>query len=173
MIFLSAKRGRLGASAVFCSVAVGLLSGCSRSSQESQVSGRVLLDGKRIGPGTIVFAPVGDGKPATGAVDENGNYSMHTNREVGLGAGKYKIAVSIRELPPDIKRGDRPPPGKLLIPEKYEDNAKSGLEYDVSPGSNTIDIELKSQSTGTAAVGYQNIVRFKEIRIGVHWSATI
>jgi hypothetical protein len=147
MSCLSVKRAKLSAAAVFCSVLVGPLSGCSRSTQESQVSGQVLLDGKRIGPGTIVFAPVGSGKPATGSIDENGKYSVYTNREVGLGAGKYKIAVSVRELPPDIKRGDRPPPGKLLIPEKYEDNAKSGLEYDVLPGSNTIDIELKSQPT--------------------------
>jgi hypothetical protein len=61
-------------------------------------------------------------------------------------SGKYKVAVSIREAAPDIKRGDRPDPGKLLIPPKYEDSSKSGLEFDVAPGSNTINIELKSQT---------------------------
>ena len=151
MNYLSAKTARLGAAAVFCSVVVGLVSGCSHSTQESQVSGQVFLDGNRIGPGTVVFAPVGDCRPAIGPIDQNGSYSMSTSREVGLGAGKYKVAVSIRELPPAIKRGDRPPPGKLLIPQQYEDSATSGLEYDVAPGRNTIDIELKSRSTGDAA----------------------
>ena len=138
---------QLGAVAMLGSLAIGLLSGCSGSTLESQVSGHILLDGARIGPGTVVFAPIGGGKPATGAVDGSGNYSMSTNHEIGLGAGKYKVAVSIRELPPDIKRGERPPLGKLLVPEKYEDSAKSGLEYDVAPGRNTIDIELKSKLT--------------------------
>lgn len=70
---------------------------------------------------------------------------MNTSRELGLAPGKYKVAVSIRELPQNVKRGDRPPPGKLLIPARYEQNTSSGLEYDVKPGQNTIDIELKSK----------------------------
>jgi hypothetical protein len=126
---------------------LNFLTGCSRSPYESDVSGRVSLDGSSIGPGTIVFASVGEGTPAVGAIDDSGNYNMSTSNEVGLAAGKYKVAVSIREVPENVKRGDRPPPGKLLIPQKYEYNATSGLEYDVAPGSNTIDIELKSASS--------------------------
>jgi hypothetical protein len=150
MIRDSYRGFQLGTAAMLGSVALGLLSGCSGSTRESQVSGHISLDGKRIGPGTVVFAPAGGGTPATGSVDDNGNYSMYTSREVGLSAGKYKAVVSIREASPNIKRGDRPPPGKLLIPAKYEDSAKSGLEYDVAPGKNTIDIELKSQSATSA-----------------------
>ena len=153
MIDRSARWPRFGAAAVFCGVLVGLLSGCSRSSKESQVSGNVSLDGKRIGPGIIVFAPVGKGTPATGPIDHGGSYSMSASHEVGLSAGKYKVGVSIREVPTNVKRGDRPPPGKLLIPEKYEDSSTSGLEYDVVPGSNTIDVELKSHSSNAAASG--------------------
>jgi len=48
-------------------------------------------------------------------------------------------------MPQNVKRGDRPPPGKLLIPEKYEQSTSSGLEYEVTPGKNTIDIELTSK----------------------------
>jgi hypothetical protein len=92
----------------------------------------------------LVFAPVDSGKPASGSIENNGSYSVKTNRELGLAAGKYKVAVSIREVPQNVKRGDRPPPGKLLIPEKYEQTATSGLEYKVEPGSNTIDIELSN-----------------------------
>jgi hypothetical protein len=104
----------------------------------------VTLDGNRIGPGTVVFAPVDGGKPATGSIDDDGNYSLKTSREMGLAAGKYTVAVSIRELPENVKRGDRPPLGKLLIPEKYEQSTTSGLEYEVESGDNTIDIPLTS-----------------------------
>lgn len=151
MIYLSAKRPGSVAAVVYCGVVVGLVSGCSRSTQESQVSGNVSLDGKQIGPGIIVFAPAGNGTPAIGPIDHDGSYSMSTSHEVGLSAGNYKVGVLIREVPTNVKRGDRPPPGKLLIPEKYEDSATSGLEYDVAPGRNTIDIELKSQSSNAAA----------------------
>jgi hypothetical protein len=124
---------------------VAIFSGCSGSTMESQVSGTVTLDGSAIGPGTIVFAPVSGGKPATGSIDAGGSYSMKTSREVGLSPGKYQVAVSIREVPQNVKRGDRPPPGKLLIPEKYEQSTTSGIEVDVAPGDNTIDLPLQSK----------------------------
>jgi hypothetical protein len=142
----------LGAAAT-CGLIVGLASGCDRSSQESQVSGQVSLDGKQIGPGIIVFAPVDSGTPATGPIDHDGNYSMSSSHEVGLRSGKYKVGISIREVPANAKRGELLPPGKLLIPQKYEDSATSGLEYDVAPGSNTIDIDLQSQSINAASSG--------------------
>jgi hypothetical protein len=122
-----------------------VLTGCAKTTQESQVSGHVTLDGKRIGPGTVVFSPVDSGKPATGSIESDGSYLMKTSRDDGLAAGRYRVAVSIREMPQNVQRGDRPPPGKLLIPEKYEQSTTSGLEYEVVPGDNTIDIELTSQ----------------------------
>ena len=122
------------------------ISGCSSSSMESDVSGTVTLDGGGIGPGTIVFAPAEKGgKPATGSIEADGTYSLNTSRDLGLAAGNYRVAVSIRQMPQNVKRGDRPPPGKPLIPEKYEDQATSGLRYDVAPGSNTINIPLVSR----------------------------
>jgi hypothetical protein len=93
----------------------------------------------------VVFAPASGGKPATGSIESDGSYTLNTSREVGLAAGKYNVAVSVREMPQNVKRGDRPPPGKLLIPEKYEQSTTSGLEYEVKPGDNTIDIELTSR----------------------------
>jgi hypothetical protein len=131
--------------AAICAVGLVTLASCSKSSQESQVSGNVTLDGKSIGPGMTVFTPVGDGKPATGSIESDGSYTLLTGREAGLTAGTYKAMVSIRELPKNMKPGDRPPPGKLLIPEKYEQVDTSGLQYEVKPGRNTIDIEMTSK----------------------------
>jgi hypothetical protein len=134
-----------GAGVAFsCAALQILLVGCNSSSQEAQVSGRVTLDGSRIGLGMIVFAPVANGKPATGSIAADGSYDIKTSHEFGLAPGKYKVAVSIREMPKNVQRGDQPPPGKLLIPAKYEQSAASGLEYDVTPGNNTIDINLTS-----------------------------
>jgi hypothetical protein len=50
----------------------------------------------------------------------------------------------VREPPDFTKDPIRPPPGRSLIPEKYEAAATSGLEFKVAPGHNTIDIELSS-----------------------------
>lgn len=112
---------------------------------ESDVSGTVTLDGTKVGPGIIVFAPAErGGKPATGSIEGDGSYNLKTSRATGLSAGTYRVAVSILEMPQNVKRGDRPPPGKSLIPEKYGDENTSGLQYDVAPGSNMINIELVS-----------------------------
>ncbi len=125
-------------------VVVCLLGGCHRESMEATVAGLVTLDGKAIGPGMIVFAPRGaDKKPATGSVESDGTYMLMTSRAQGLATGTYQVAVSIREMPQNVKRGDRPPLGKSLIPEKYEESTTSGLEYEVRPGKNTINVELK------------------------------
>ena len=125
---------------------IAVFVGCRGSSMESEVSGTVTLDGNRIGPGTIVFAPAAaGGKPATGSIESDGSYKLKTSRESGLAAGPYRVAISVRKMPENIKRGERPPLGKLLIPEKYEDETKSGLQYEVSPGRNRINIELVSR----------------------------
>lgn len=140
------KQMKSGAWAIAISMLMLVHLGCRGTSMESEVSGTVTLDGKKLGPGTIVFAPVADGgKPATGSIESDGSYSMKTSRASGLAAGAYQVAVSIREMPQNVKRGDRPPLGKLLIPEKYEDYRSSGLKYDVAAGSNTINVELVSR----------------------------
>ena len=128
----------------FCAITLTAVAGCSSSSQEAQVSGRISLDGSRIGVGTIVFAPIDGGKPATGSIESDGSYMMNTSRERGLAPGTYKVAVSIREMPENVKRSDQPPPGKLLIPERYEHADASGLQFEIRPGKNKIDIELTS-----------------------------
>jgi len=132
--------------ATLAAALIAVFVSCRGSSMESEVSGTVTLDGSKIGPGTIVFAPAGGtGKPATGSIEADGSYQLKTSRESGLAAGTYRVAISIRKMPENVKRGERPPLGKLLIPEKYEDETKSGLQYEVSPGRNTINIELVSR----------------------------
>ncbi|RIK75970.1 MAG: hypothetical protein DCC67_14525 [Planctomycetota bacterium] len=131
-------------SAVFALLVVA--AGCSGSSFESQVEGTVTLDGERVGPGTVVFAPA-DGKsnPADGAIQLDGSYFLKTSRELGLKPGVYKASVTVFDQP-EIKPGERSmTPAKMVTPPKYADPATSGLEFTVKPGQNTIDIGLTSK----------------------------
>jgi len=126
-------------------LALVALVGCGSVAPKADVSGTVTLDGKAIGPGSIAFVSA-DGKTAfQGAVNADGSYRLESGPKAGLTAGKYTATVSIHELPANVKPGDRPPPGKSLIPEKYELSATSGLQYEVVPGSNTIDVALTSE----------------------------
>ena len=120
--------------------------GCSGGDFESNVSGTVTLDGKAIGPGFLVFAPVaGDTNPANGAIQSDGSYELKTANTAGLRAGKYKVSVTVLDQP-DVPPGERSyVVAKSRIPEKYSNIETSGLEFDVESGSNTIDIPLSSE----------------------------
>jgi hypothetical protein len=140
-------RWRRSLASVSLGIVVLVIVGCSRSEFESQVSGKVMLDGKGVGPGTIIFAIQGaeTGNPATGAIDASGNYSLKTSRAVGLKSGHYRVCVTVFE-PTQGQPGERVyGPSKWLTPQKYGSLDTSGLEYDVKAGSNAIDIELSSK----------------------------
>lgn len=122
--------------------------GCS-GGLESSVSGTVTLNGKAIGPGSISFVPqAGEKNPAIGTVLADGSYFLKSSRTEGLAAGKYRVSLYIHEVPPDMQPGQRLNSSKSLIPEKYESSTTSGLEFDVKPGRNTIDIPLVGDATG-------------------------
>jgi hypothetical protein len=127
---------------ILCLISV---SGCSCSDFESRVSGRVTLDGNPIGLGFLVFVPEGgETNPANGAIQSDGSYELKTANTEGLRAGKYKISVTILDQP-DVPPGERSYiVAKSRIPSKYNDITTSGLEFEVAPGSNTIDIPLSS-----------------------------
>jgi hypothetical protein len=118
------------------------LAGCG-SNLESTVSGSVTLDGKKIGPGVVNFSPAaGDQNPAVGTIMPDGSYTLKSSRTAGLAAGKYRVAVTVFAQQSGERTGEAP---KLVTPEKYNTIETSGLEYDVVPGSNTIDLELVSK----------------------------
>jgi hypothetical protein len=121
--------------------------GCTGGGLGAEVSGKVALDGEPIGPGVVIFAPAGGGEnPASGAIQTDGSYFLKTSREEGLRPGKYQLAVQINEIPTDLAPGQRDMrPAKSRIPVKYTDVKSSGLEYEVMPGDNTINIELSSR----------------------------
>src|SRR5688572_25848322 len=111
----------------------GALLGCSGGDLGAEVSGAVTMEGQPIGPGVVIFAPVGAGhNPATGAVQTDGSYFLKTSRASGLRPGKYQVAVQINEIPTDLAPGQRDMrPVKSRIPQKYAAVQTSGLEFDV------------------------------------------
>lgn len=94
---------------------------------------------KGLDGGQVVFEGSGpDGKKysATGALDAEGRFEMGTEKPGdGAVSGKNKVLIS-----PPTASGDIPKP-KVIDP-KYESFEKSGLEYDVKPGSNDYQIKV-------------------------------
>jgi hypothetical protein len=138
---------------------------------QGTVSGQVkLTNGKPLPGGWITFVPADPRQPpATARIDENGRYELTVaagkvkilvdNRELEAQAAQGPAAPVLPEkikLPADLNvpkpaPGQGPPPdapeklpGKYVrIDPKYHTVEKSGLEYTVSAGPQTHDVELK------------------------------
>lgn len=128
-------------------IAGGLISltGCGNEFGAT-VSGVVTLDGEPVSPGLVTFAPKDAGVvPAVSDLSSSGGYSLSTNKKTGVAPGVYQVSVQAFK-PPDVPPGQRSfKPSEPLVPEKYMQVATSGLEYEVTRGTNRIDIALTSQ----------------------------
>jgi hypothetical protein len=120
-----------------------LVAGCG--GKPATVSGTITLDGTPLARGSVAFTPVNGGQKATGVIASDGSYSLNTNRDVGLDVGEYRTTVVSREPGKVDKYGGPPLPGKYLSPKRYANGATSGLQYNVTKGHNSIDIELTSK----------------------------
>ena len=137
-------RDRLARPAVVFALLLAL-AGCGESGPEmARVYGTVTYKGSPVPKGTISFiAATPGGRNATGAIAEDGTYSLQTESP-GDGAivGEYRVAVTARDDPILDYIPKKAPPPKRLTPQKYEDPATSGLTATVKSGSNTIDFPL-------------------------------
>lgn len=68
------------------------LSGCGGGGYVS-VSGLVTLDGEPLPEATVSFVPDGGGEIATGVTDEDGRFSLTSNRDTGAKPGVYKVTI--------------------------------------------------------------------------------
>jgi hypothetical protein len=107
----------------------------------------VSYKGKTVVWGTVTFEGR-DGALRYGNIGQDGRYDVS-----GVAAGEAKVAVSSlnpksSDFTPLQREGAPPPPpppdvkGWFPIPNKYDAPYKSGLVFKISPGPNTIDIEL-------------------------------
>lgn len=138
-------------------VALGLaLSGCSFGSDEGlarqAVEGTVLLDGRRLAHGSILFLPEerpakdNDSVPA-GDLIVNGRFSIP--RQKGLTPGMYKIMIFGERKHPRGEKFERPespgtakPAVEEKIPAKF--NSETELELDFKEGIKDLKIEIDS-----------------------------
>ena len=136
--------------AVLALVSAAAYLGCGGSELGATVRGTVMLDGRAIGPGVVIFGPLGGKEnPATGTILPDGSYFVKTGGKVGLPPSTYQVCVQVNEIPEGLAPGQRSmAPTKSLVPEKYTQVSTSGLEFEVEPGSNTFDINL---TTGEGA----------------------
>jgi hypothetical protein len=150
------------------SLSVGVLlllapSGCGRG--VGQVSGKITLNGGPLSAaqGAVFFAV--DNREVAGTIDNDENYTV---LDVPVGAAKVRLvnprpeasrrlgaAVSgkvdfgkftpedMLKYDPGQRRKTKPPPFVPPIPAKYESTSTSGLTFDVRPGQQTFNIDLK------------------------------
>jgi hypothetical protein len=131
---------------------LALFVGCAENAKNAEVTGKVTVDGKPLETGAITFFPVDGMGTTAGGTIEAGEYSVPVKitrqgqempqsirMKVTISAPKV---VGMKKLYNTEKNLQRPVTAESL-PEKY--NAKSELTYEVKPGKNEKDWELKSK----------------------------
>jgi hypothetical protein len=127
--------GLLGLLAVSCDSSVG------------KVSGKVTLDGQPLKGALVEFQPEDGGRPSMGVTDDAGNYELLRSRQVkGAAVGKHTVRITTA----NESEGEDGKPVPERVPPRY--NAKSELVKEVTAGSNTIDLDLRSRGA-TAGPG--------------------
>ena len=122
--------------------------GCSGNPAPTYpVQGTVRLDGKPMARGTVLFEPAEpgpDGKvhSARATIGPDGTYRLSTFGQYdGAVAGRHHAVVLASSANPESTGGTAEP----VLPTKYGSPRTSGLEYEVMPQSNTIDIDLSTR----------------------------
>jgi hypothetical protein len=112
-----------------------------------KVEGLVTLDGEKVSEVMVMFLPVkrGEGKPAFGVTDEEGNFELGTsNPGDGADPGEYKVVITERATGSKQENANKDAPRKR-IPKSYTDPNTSSLTFPVKPGIKRIPINLRSE----------------------------
>ena len=111
--------------------------GCGRRNMAT-VTGKVAYQGKPVPDAFVMFSPAAG--PASGAVtDASGEYRLLTGGRHGnrVFTGHCRIAVS--DANPEGRSRD------VRILPRLADTATSGLEADLVPGENVVNLDLPDQ----------------------------
>lgn len=114
-----------------------------------RVRGAVTLDGEPVVKTGdlrcyVSFTPASTaGVPATGSVDEGGEFRLAAGAGKGLAPGDYLAAVRItRVTPPETAGGYSS--SEVLSDPRFSNPQTSGLRFTVAPGGNRFDIPVES-----------------------------
>lgn len=141
------KRRPLG---IAVAMALVLSAGCGRSDW-GFVSGQVTVDGKPVGPGTLVFEPSDKDRnnhpSSLGYFDESGRYELlSAGNEKGAPAGEYRVLIMEGGPASLADEGAAANVSNTQIPPRYGDYA-AGLTASVKPGRQELDFSLAKQAT--------------------------
>ena len=137
------------------------VAGCGSSSglpgPTGQVSGRVTFQGKPVPLGTTVtFVHEEKALPAAAQTTADGTYPLVMRGGLKVLTGVYKVSVSAPAAVEDVTANPEaykavmegraaPPKAVAVLPAKYNSPETSGLVFEVKPGNNTINIDLKDK----------------------------
>lgn len=99
------------------------------------VTGTVTYKGEALTTGKIIFQPV-SGPVGVGDINADGTYSLKGE------IGPNTVMITSYEGDPSEEAENKGPPPESLIPPHYG-TPNSGLQFDVEPGENTADFDLK------------------------------
>jgi hypothetical protein len=114
--------------------------GCGRST--GSVSGKVTYQDKPLPGGYVNF--MSQSVTKTSDIKDDGSYSVS-----GLPVGTAKISVQglqkrqLAALPGQGGKDSAPQQKEVFVPPQYGNTETSGLQYDVKPGAQPHDIDLK------------------------------
>jgi hypothetical protein len=119
------------------------------------VSGIVKLEGEPVEQGTsISFMRDSDGAIATGVCDAGGGYALQMKGGLSIVAGTYRIAVTAPspttgmtdEQAMELSMANKlPEEGDSKIPARYRNLTESTILFEVKPGANTFDLDMKNE----------------------------
>lgn len=122
-----------------------------------RVTGTVTYKGQPVPEATVMFLGDGSIPPAVGQTDSVGGYNLASMAGLGAVAGNHIVTVR-KEVPGDppqsvnasmeeaaaaAQQANKPKGPISLIPAKYADAKTSGLQFEVTTGTNEFAIELK------------------------------
>lgn len=135
--------------------------GCGATHQEhARVHGKVTYKGKPVPLGSVLFVPAQEPEdapthPASGTINSDGTYELHSEEEAGAVLGEHKVIVVAVDggkpaaapdpsKPPAVGAGPPVRGGQFrtLVPQKYSNPVTTPLTRKVVAGDNAIDIEL-------------------------------
>lgn len=127
----------------------GCLIGCG-GSDWGYVTGVVTLEGQPVGPGTLIFDPVGPNRASsTGHLNAQGEYTLmsagKTKGKAGAPVGDYRVTIMGGDSSSFAEEMTTREEATSLIPARYQ-SPEAGLTANVTAGKQTINFELKKQS---------------------------
>ena len=133
--------------AVLLVACLAVETGCGRRPALAPVSGRVTLDGRPLGFGSVMIQPTA-GPAARGRIQPDGSFTVGTfapGDGAIVGPATVRVACYEQQRPGAAAQQGEPTLGKSLIPEKYTQFETSGITTTVAAGMPPLEIPLSSK----------------------------